>query len=408
MSEKKKIGNINILDLRKTLPEAVAEIGEIGNVNLVLYTAETAALLSKLSIGNLNSSVEVPSTGKLEMLFNKTTLTHSYFENLVEPVFMFIAGKVIVDTDVTREDIDGKISGLIVAGKVLCPDALTGVFQAKATAMYGKLMAYPTMKQVIQNSLELDENTLRSFENGSELAVMGSLSLPKVLPAALLEQKLKKLFVLDEIFCHEENVDSLKARIADGSGDFKVVPAGFEQVEQSLKIDAILLETLKGKKLYCKEQVIIDADVTAAAFETQIEGIASERLIVVPLAIKSAFVKKCDLLKNQVVFYEGTLFLVEDEQTLRTSYLSAVEGKITLVVTGALTIDPGVDYTVLAERLAKAHNLGAIRCTPDQMGVIQARMGLQKGALEDSTRKEEEPAAETNENYIGNANILVL
>ena len=131
-------------------------------------------------------------------------------------------------------------------------------------------------------------------------------------------------------------------------------------------------------------------------------------MIIDPQALEGVFAKKCDLLKNQAVFYEGTLLLVEDEQTLRASYLEAVDEKITLVNMGSLTIDEGVDYKTLASRLAKVHNLGEIRCTPDQMGVIQARLGVSKGSLENSTKKEEAPSAEPNENVIGNANILVL
>ena len=59
----------------------------IGNANLVLYTTETANLLSKLNFGNLNASAEIPTDVKLEMLTGKTTLEHNYFEALTCPCF---------------------------------------------------------------------------------------------------------------------------------------------------------------------------------------------------------------------------------------------------------------------------------------------------------------------------------
>ena len=43
---------------------------------------------------------------------------------------------------------------------------------------------------------------------------------------------------------------------------------------------------------------------------------------------------------------------------------------------------------MLGERLARVHNLGSIRCMPEQMGIIEARLGLSDGKLEDSTPTE--------------------
>jgi len=128
-------------------------------------------------------------------------------------------------------------------------------------------------------------------------------------------------------------------------------------------------------------------------------------MILCPKALQAVLARKCDLLNNQGVFYEGTLWLAEDTHVLYGSYLDALEGPFTLVVTGELTIDPAVDEKALAARLARVHNLGQIRCTPRQMGVVQARLGLHEGSLEDSTQASNAPS---DENQIGNANYLAL
>jgi len=62
---------------------------------------------------------------------------------------------------------------------------------------------------------------------------------------------------------------------------------------------------------------------------------------------------------------------------------------------------------MLAARLAKVHNQGVIHCTPEQMGVIQARLGVHDGILQDSTQKEE-PETQDEQDFIGNANYLAL
>jgi len=54
------IGNANILDLRKATAETVASISKIGNVNILLYSRETAPFIPKLNLSNINVSVEAP------------------------------------------------------------------------------------------------------------------------------------------------------------------------------------------------------------------------------------------------------------------------------------------------------------------------------------------------------------
>jgi hypothetical protein len=133
-------------------------------------------------------------------------------------------------------------------------------------------------------------------------------------------------------------------------------------------------------------------------------------MILCPTALKDVLAKKCNLLENRVVFYEGELWLVDDERELKASRFDYLEGKATLVVTGEATIDGEMDPKVLADRLAKVHNLGLIRCTPEQMAAIEARLGMRDGDLRDSTPSEEpEPDEEPDGvTYIKNAACLAL
>ena len=132
-------------------------------------------------------------------------------------------------------------------------------------------------------------------------------------------------------------------------------------------------------------------------------------MVIGPAALKSVIYRKCNVLETQVAFYEGELWLIEDEHTLRSSRFEYLEGKATLVVLGELTMAPDVDPKVLGERLATVHNLGKITCTPEQMGVIEARLGLSDGQLVDSTPTE--AASEDTEKEdmgIGNVGYLKL
>jgi hypothetical protein len=234
----------------------------------------------------------------------------------------------------------------------------------------------------------LDKQYLRSLDDASKLVVIGSLDLPQVLPNELLEQKIQQLRIIGGIKCHEENVSTLLARLTNPPAKLTTIPAGFQRVDRPLTLDNTLLESLPAKRLYCTTWVQVDPEVDPARLEAHLEALISEELVICPVELKSVLARKCDLLKTRAVFYEGELWLVTDEVALAASRFDYLEGKATLVVLGELTIDPEVDPGVLVSRLAKVHNLGEIRCTPEQKGAIQARLGLSEGELRDSTAPE--------------------
>ena len=403
MTQGKMIGNVNVLDLRKATEASVAEISRIGNVNVAIYSKETAGLLPRLNIGNINVSVEVPSNVKAKTSIGRTVFNHAFVKEALDPVFEVAIGQVIVETDMTVEDIQKGFVGLVVIGQLVCPESLSGAIQTKAEQVIGETKTYPLMKQVKIGGMTLDASALQGMEDKTEMAVIGNLTLPDVLPNDLLAQKIQKLFVLDGIKCREENAAVIQAKLAPGSGGISSIPAGFEWVNKSITLDNDLLETFTGKKLYCSERVVIDASVTPAVLEEHLAAIIGEEIFC-PLSLKSVFSHKCDLLKTQVVFYEGELWTVDDEENLTASRFDYLEGKATLLVTGVLKISPEVDPKVLAGRLAKIHNKGVINCTPAQMGAVQARLGIHDGVIADSTQQVEEESP----NAIGNANLLAL
>ena len=141
----------------------------------------------------------------------------------------------------------------------------------------------------------------------------------------------------------------------------------------------------------------------ADTVEAGLAGLRGLGLIVCPEALKGALKTKLDLVADRVIFYAGQLWLFDQDHTLHASRFDYTEGKITALVTGDLRIAPDVEPDVLADRLLVIHNFGDIRCAPEQMGAIEARLGIQKGDLQ-----EESPDEEREKYDIGNANILAL
>ncbi len=408
--EKKSIGNVNVLDLRKATEESVAGISSIGNANLIVYTHETASLFARLHIGNINASAEVPADANVKTFMAPLTVNRNFFKDLQGKLFIMALGPVTFEPDVKVEDIEAGLGGMSLLGPITYPEHLTGAIQSKILMAMGPSYAYPSFATIKMSSLELDEAYLRTLADGSELAVLGSLHALQVLPNDLIEQKIKKLFVSGKTKCRQENAPALQARLVEGSGKVKAIPAGFELVEKPLLLDSALLESLPARKLYCTERVQIDGSVSAAALDKNLEALKSEEMILCPEGLREVLARKCNLLENRVVFYQGELWLVEDSSELVASQFEYLEDKATLVVLGELKIAIDIDPKVLASRLAKVHNLGAIWCTPDQKAALQARLGLREGALLDSTKKEEPEPEEKDEEMggIGNVNYLAL
>jgi len=405
MEPKKKIGNVGVLDIRKATEESIASIGHIGNIGMLLYSPETAKFILRLNTGNIGSPVEVPTDAKL--ITGQEEISRDYFKNQKTPLSIVVIGGLTVHPDIPIEDIEKGLVELRVVGKILYPEHLAGVMGSKLRSIIGESHVYIQCNRLITDQLVLDENYLHTLDDASVLVVLGDLKLPKVIPTELLEQKIQRIQVFGEVTCREENAQTLFARLESKTGAPKmtIFPAGFELVEKSLLLNADLLESLSTRKLYCTDRVQIDRDVDAAMLDNGIESLIASDMVLCPVALKKVLSQKCDLLKTQVIFYEGELLLVEDEHTLLASSFDYMEDKVTIVVFDVLTISPDTEPKVLFDRLSKVHNLGVVRCTPDQMGVIQAKLGLKDGVLEDSTKVEAVGEDQDEDQDVGIGNI---
>lgn len=398
----KAIGNVGTLDLRTATEETVAAIRRLGNVGMVLCSPETAHLLSRLNAGNIGSTLEVPADAKI---FSGQVLLN--FKDTSQPLDLVAAGQIIIEPEVQVEEVEKGLGQLFFTGQLFCPEPLMGVVQSKIGGMTGQLVSYAPSTRLYVGKVVLDRHLLKGMADGEKLLVIGSLELPEILDDDLLARKIAKLQVTDRITCREENLSTLGARLDPRFGSPKIayVPAGFELVEGAITLNDAVLRSLPGRKLYCTGRVLVDPQTDGEALDKALDALQTS-LLICPTALKSVLAKKGNLLKTKAIFYEGELWLIEEKTELHPSRFEYLKGQATLVVRDALKIDPQIEPKLLAERLSKVHNLDAILCTPEQMGALQARLGLNEGEFKDSTKEEEEETAE--EEGMGNVGYLRL
>lgn len=406
MTEGKTIGNVNILDLRKTTEEAIAGIRRIGNVNILLYSAATASFIGRLDLGNINVSVEAPQEGESRTVMGHLRLAPEMLRDEGVAGFYVVMGHVMVEggpeAAAMTESLQG-LAGLVVMGHVFCPESLIHVVQPKIKQQMGHFIAYPDDATLIAGSLELTPGRLTGLEKPTGFFVTGSLQATDVIPDELM-RKIEYLEVRGSILCAAENAETIRSKLRGNGTGFKVIPPGYRLREGDLTLDRATLESLDRAKLFCTGTIRFAPDAEPSAIEHGLAGLRSLGTIVCPERLKDAVRTVLDLVEDRVIFYEGDLWLFDEEHSLHASRFEYSEGRASVVVTGELRIEPDVEPSVLADRFLVVHNLGEIICSPEQMGAIEARLGIHEGDLLARTRNEKE-----DERYdIGNANVLAL
>ena len=407
MENPKTIGNVNFLDLVNATPESVAGIRHIENINVAVYTPETVSLLHQMNPSNVNATIEIPTGANMVTKTGMMQVNADFFKNVERKIYLLVTGQLIIEPGVPVEEIEKGLAGIAVTGQFFCPEDLMGAFNARPNTIIGQSVAYPPFKHFIKGDLALEAEFLNGLADGTEICLLGDLSVPKVLPNELLERKIGRIFVSGDVICHEENARALQARLYKSSGNFETVPTGYVWVNKPLVLDSDTLDYLPGKQLFCKELVRIAMDVDPAVFDRQVENLIAKDLLLCPAALKPVVAQKCRLFDTRAIFYTDELWLVQDDQTWQAWRFDALKGTATLVVTGELSIDPAITPDTLSKRISKIHNFGLIRCAPEQHAAIDAHLVTREGQLE-VISKEVSQAEAIRPDYIGNVNMLTL
>lgn len=387
----RRIGNIGTLDIRTASEEAVAEISRIDNVGTILFSQKTAPLLARLNIGNIGSSAEVPEdfalvTGQLE-------LTRDVLGgDCPAPAKGFmITGQVYVLPDVEAASLERNLKGLIVTGQVFVPRSLTAAVQSKILNLTGQVISYVDGARFVRGGLNIDNAYLESLPDGSILAVAGKLRLVGEIDDGLFRRKIARLQALGKVLLREEYAESFHRAAAEfGQAKIELIPRGFRYLEEPLTLDDSALRALGSRKIATPEIVTFLADVTPESIRDHLDSLSTKTGVICPLAIRDAIRERLVQPTVPVLTFGDKLLLVEAEETLSQAELDYLEGRLTIVVFGTLTVDADVPATLLLQKLESVDNFGTIAAASPQLGGLKNRLRTRKGALVDLTRPEDD------------------
>lgn len=374
--------NCGTLDMRETTEQTASRIKHVNTGN-VLVTAETRPLMTLFSI-NMGSVIEVPVEVRLKTVHSREILGREAFSGEGASLFILNSGSIILEPDVTAEDVEGSWFGVLNSGSILYPEHVAGAIMNKLTDNPGSHTSYRSSARLVVGDVLLDEVYLASMANDTDLVVTGDLQIVQAVPDKLIDQKIKTLNVRGKVFCCEKNISSLGSRFDPRAGTPQTwaIPEGFEIVEHELSLNSKNIRTWKDRRIFVTENVTIYEEVDRDALDGALGGLICTGTVLCPDDLSEVLSGKCDTLKTSVVFYDGALWAVKTTVTLQKSRFDFLEGTATLYNTGVVTIAGDVDAQLLYDHLAGVYNWGVISCNPDQKGAVEARMAVNEGVVD--------------------------
>jgi len=382
---KRKINNIGVLDMRTATEKSIEEIGKIGNVGTLIASPETSHLVSKISIGNIGSTAVI--TKDYEMFTGKLELTPEYLGKLSKPLYLYITGKLFIRENVTVEDIEKGIGGLIITGKILCPEKLTPIIQSKIVNQTGKLVSYTSDASFISGTCVLNDSFLRSLKPATNLFVDGKLRATGDIDTRLIEERLGSVELSGKAVIDERYSDAIGRRIK-GAPKREIVPQGCIFIEDELVVDSISIKKFHNARLYTDMTIVFRDDVRPEMLQTRIDSIRTSAPIVCREELREPIVNICEGYSPSVLYYSGKHIIVEDEYEIDSSELEFSDSRISIMVMGELRVAADLTPAMILEKIEFIDNYGEITANPKQIGALKNRLRTNKGEITNTEKAE--------------------
>ncbi|MEH7013346.1 hypothetical protein V7087_21475 [Neobacillus niacini] len=389
-----RIGNVGLLNLVNATEESVKGIERIENVGLVIYGKENAHLLTRLNIGNIGSSLEVPVGSRLfNGLFN---LDQNYLSSIDEPVFLLVNGIVIIDENVQADQVQAGQLKMMVNGKVYSPSHLSGIAGKMLSKGSGAVETYHGAPPRLENGkFTLTNSFLQSIEESLYLVVNGMLTFAQDLNIDLFNEKISKLEVNGKISLFENQESYLYKKVASLTTCLvEVIPAGYEVLGKPLRLNARSIRRFQQKKWFTNKPVIIESDVSRDMLMKAIEKIHSSSVIICNEEVEDLVYERLSLMETEVLSYENNFIVIDGEEVWSNDQFLALDQPVNFIVNGQLILDGDVSGEVLRSKVSTLDVLGEVIVREKKLkGALQNVIRLNTGTIEEEKGKQETGAA---------------
>lgn len=404
---KKRIGNIGILDLRETQPEALDNIEWIDNVGTVLVSKDTEALLPKMAVGNLGGSATVPKDCKL--VEGELTLDHAFFA-AGNTVNNLVNGRMRVEADVTKDDLEHGITFLAVNGLVLCPRDVIPVLQSKADFIKGNLIPLEDNAKILVGKHTVNHGFCQTLNAATRLILVGDVDITEPLNVDDV-QYIDKLEIVGKLKIAEENLQLLGEKLVQAPTLHigLTIPVGYTYVKQPLTLNAATLQRFSNAKLFTRHRVIVEKDVSTEALQQAVSHLQTFDYVICPEGLQQTLLTISDVAGENLLTFSEELVVIEGKHTLTAAELKYRPSRFALLVDGKLRIADDVAPDEFFQRVEHVYNFGKIVAGDEICGILQVKLKTRKGSIKNQDALDEgKPPVDPEVYLVQNAGYLKL
>lgn len=376
------IGNVGLLNLLNATEQSVKAYEKIGNVGAIIYKAGQSHLLGELNIGNIGKTIELPegysySNGILH-------IDSQYIQSVDPEKKLLVNGIVIFERDVQKEELKEAFPNMIVNGEVFAPAHLTGIISGMFSQGSATVKVYKDAPPRFENgSITLGNSFLQAADEPMYLVVNGLLKFPKDLDMELFNEKIGRIDVNGMISIHEEQERYLHGKMdAAPNGVIQVIPAGYDMVKNTLRLNARSIRRFQNQKLWTKKPLIFEADITREALGAAIEKVDSKSYIICSEELEDLFYERLERMETEVLTFEHGYVFVEGEQEWSNDQFLELDQSVNLIVEGTLVLNSDVEAAVLRDKVAAIDLFGEIQVGNVKLsGTVQNKIRTGQGRI---------------------------
>lgn len=395
-----RIKNVVMLDLTQLTEETAKTIEMIDNCVTAFFSSETVKLMPLIPFKNLVKSVVLDKDARL-MSINGICNIHAS-DLSASKQYLNINGKLIIDRDVTPNQLASTLVGGHVNGIVLSSAAQSEALKGIGLNVNGRMEVYPDGAILHTQGLKIDEAFTASAEPGSIHYALGDIDARDADLKALGEKHIelygKRLLIYEDAF------GDACAVYKTESGDIIRIPRGMRYVKDDITLDYATLRRL-GKRIFLAGDCFIADDLTEDMVAAHLEKLVIKGRLVLSESIMDSILNVADDFTD-LITYTGRLIKNEGAMTLSKQSFEGFTEPVTLWSEGMMTISKDVPCELFCEKVSGLYIFGQLSVPKALHAAALMRAKRVEGNLSAKGSEEDSDQAENEDLQMGNVKVI--
>lgn len=352
-----------VLDLRHLTEETLAAYDQCEmDAVFALTNPQAQVLLSQYGVKlNVVQSIHCEEDVETTTINGKATLDGTSIPE--KKRVMVVNGKLSVKPDGVKAL--EQYCGIVVNGKLYCPESLASVVTAKCT-VNGKLCLYPDDAVILNSTTRLDKVFLLRAQPKLYWAEKLFIAVDPKLDAEALAAKGAR-FSSQKAILTERNAEILAPLFTEET-ELVILPEGTAVLEDDLELSAGTLRRY-GTRLYVAGDVTVPEGAEELLGRMEYLHVAGDVLL--PAALEEAFCAIPELEYQKLKLLKGHAIVGAPKLRLNREMLQLYPEGIVCVGCAMVTLDAALEPDTIAKKLT-FEDCAMVKCTALQENAVNA------------------------------------